>query len=563
MLWLKQSTAVTFQLGAFVDKGDGVTPETGLATNMDNASTGIRVSKNGATQIDRNSATAPAHDDDGYYKVELSTTDTNTLGTLHVQYEELAVTLPAWKDFMVVPANVWDAFFGADNLQVDATQILGGAIPATAVTGVPDVNVTHQGDGAIPAPAVTGVPDVNLTHHVDVAASVTNSELDVNVGQIVGTAPTLTGGDLDVNVATLDAAALTAIEDEIWDALKSAHVVANSFGDFLDIEVSGRLASADINLTGGAVDTVTAVTNAVTVGTMNANVIDAASIAASALDDKGNWEVPIFSGTSDAGGSTTSMVDAALVEINDEWNGSMIRFTSAGLDRQARLITNFDAGTDTITFAPAVTETLAAGFTYEIWQHAASDVQSWLGTVTALAAPNALVGGAVDADISALQANVITSASINAAALNGKGDWNIGKTGYSLTQSFPTNFADMSITVTTGLVDITQTAADKVWATAARILTASTNFNDVSTAEVLTQVNTALDTAISELGVAQPATTPTIRTALMLLYMALRNKLDVQTSGTDALEIHNDAGTQITSKLLTDSGGDYSEAKMT
>lgn len=53
-----------------------------------------------------------------------------------------------------------------------------------------------------------------------------------------------------------------------------------------------------------------------------------------------------------------------------------------------------------------------------------------------------------------------------------------------LAASAPTNFGDMSITVTTGLVDITQTAADKVWATAARILTASTNFNDIAAGDV-------------------------------------------------------------------------------
>ena len=86
---------------------------------------------------------------------------------------------------------------------------------------------------------------------------------------------------------------------------------------------------------------------------------------------------------------------------------------------------------------------------------------------------------------------------------------------------------------------------------------------NVSAADVLTQVNAALDTAISELGVAAPTATPTLRTGLMLLYMALRNKTDVQTSGTDALEIHNNAGTLITKKLLTDDGTDYSEAKMT
>ena len=86
--------------------------------------------------------------------------------------------------------------------------------------------------------------------------------------------------------------------------------------------------------------------------------------------------------------------------------------------------------------------------------------------------------------------------------------------------------------------------------------------DDVTAAQVLTQVNTALDTAISELGVAAPTATPTVRTALMLMYMALRNRTDTFTSGTDALRIYNNAGTIIATKALTDSAGDYSEAEM-
>lgn len=125
----------------------------------------------------------------------------------------------------------------------------------------------------------------------------------------------------------------------------------------------------------------------------------------------------------------------------------------------------------------------------------------------------------------------------------------------------PSNFSSLSITAG-GLIDVTQAAADKVWATAARILTASTNFNDVSTADVLAQVNAALDTAISELGVGIPTDTPTIRTALILMYMGLRNKVVVQTSATDALEFYNDGGTIICKKLLTDDGSDYEEAEM-
>jgi hypothetical protein len=80
-------------------------------------------------------------------------------------------------------------------------------------------------------------------------------------------------------------------------------------------------------------------------------------------------------------------------------------------------------------------------------------------------------------------------------------------------------------------------------------------------AEILAEVNAALDTAVPELtGV--PAATPSLRVAAMLLYMMARNKFVTQTSATDAIEVHNDAGTKIVSKLITDVTGDYTEAKM-
>lgn len=82
-------------------------------------------------------------------------------------------------------------------------------------------------------------------------------------------------------------------------------------------------------------------------------------------------------------------------------------------------------------------------------------------------------------------------------------------------------------------------------------------------AEILVEVNAALDTAMAELSVAKPSATPTVRTGLMLLYMALRNKTDVNTTASpDVLEIHNDAGTIIATKDITDDGTDYSEAEM-
>lgn len=99
-------------------------------------------------------------------------------------------------------------------------------------------------------------------------------------------------------------------------------------------------------------------------------------------------------------------------------------------------------------------------------------------------------GGAVSTvttltNLPAIPANWLTAAGIAASALDGKGDWNIGKTGYSLTQTFPANFASQSITAG-GLVDITQAAADKAWSTTTRVLTAGTNLNDLSFADIWT-----------------------------------------------------------------------------
>lgn len=101
-------------------------------------------------------------------------------------------------------------------------------------------------------------------------------------------------------------------------------------------------------------------------------------------------------------------------------------------------------------------------------------------------------------DLPAITSGWLTAAGIATSALNGKGDWNIGKTGYSLTQAFPTNFASMSITAS-GLVDITQAAADKAWGTTTRVLTGGTNialakgtgvtgFNDLDASGVATAV---------------------------------------------------------------------------
>lgn len=103
---LRESTTVTVKVGAFVDKADGVTAKTAVTTT-------VKLSKNGGTLAARNSATAIAHDADGYYNVELNATDTNTLGRLKLEMSDATSYLPVWENFMVLAAGYYDEKYGA------------------------------------------------------------------------------------------------------------------------------------------------------------------------------------------------------------------------------------------------------------------------------------------------------------------------------------------------------------------------------------------------------------------------------------------------------------------
>jgi hypothetical protein len=173
----------------------------------------------------------------------------------------------------------------------------------------------------------------------------------------------------------------------------------------------------------------------------------------------------------------------------------------------------FIAGTNAAT---TITTALTTTFTGNLTGSVAS-VTGAVGSVTAAVT------------LPTIPNNWIAAAGIAANALNGKGDWNIGKTGYSLTQTFPSNFSSLSITAG-GLADITQAAADKVWGTAARVLTAGTNialakgtgvtgFNDLSAA----QVNAEVDTGIADAALATAANLATVDTVVDAIKLSTDN----------------------------------------
>lgn len=138
MNWLKQSTAVDIGLGPFVDNTDGFTAETALTI----AQADVRLKKNAGAWAQKNQASSATHEENGWYEVSLDSTDTNTLGILIVAVNETGA-LPVWKEFLVVPANVYDSLVsGVEWLTVDGNKVEWSISGATLTVLKPDDTTT-------------------------------------------------------------------------------------------------------------------------------------------------------------------------------------------------------------------------------------------------------------------------------------------------------------------------------------------------------------------------------------------------------------------------------------
>jgi hypothetical protein len=233
--WLKQSTSVVVQFGPFLDKTDGVTLETGLATALDNATTGIRISKNGAVFADRNSSTAPSYDAMGCYRITLDTTDTNTLGTLRMIFEEAATCLPVWRDFMIVPAVMWNSLFNTT----------GGNLP----------NVAHSTTGGVPV-----IGTGTNTFKSNASANVTFANTSIATVTNLTNLPAITSNWL--TAAGINASALNGKGD--WNIGKTGYSLTATTGlGNQTSNITGNL-SGSVGSVTGAVGSVTGAVGSVT-----------------------------------------------------------------------------------------------------------------------------------------------------------------------------------------------------------------------------------------------------------------------------------------------------------
>jgi len=459
MAFLKQSTAVTVLLGPFVDKTDGVTEETGLA------STGTELSKAGGAFAA--GPTLGTHDSDGWYPVALTTTHTNTLGALVIKVHDSATHLPVWQEHMVLTANVYDSLVGGtDVLDVSTTQFNGSAVVQSG-----------------------GRPEVNMTHIAGAAVSTSTAQLGVNAVQAGGTAwgsgaitaASIATGAVDADALAADAvteiwAGSTApsaatIADSVWDEDATGHQTTGTFGqaigdpgadtdtiwslvnanldatvssratqtsvntidDFLDTEIAAIKAVTDALPNGGALTTIQADLDNIqtrlptalvggrmdaSVGAMAADTLTASALAADAVTE-------IWAGsTAPSSGSIANAVwdlDATAHQTQGTF-GQVLGDSGADTDSVWGLVntnlnatvssrasqTSVDAVDDfldtEIAAIKAVTDVLPNGGALTTIQADLDNIQTRL--------PAALVGGRIDASVGAMAADTLTASAL-------------------------------------------------------------------------------------------------------------------------------------------------------
>jgi hypothetical protein len=147
-------------LGRSFDDADGKTVESGLTISQAD----VRLAKNGADWAQKSESTTLVHEENGWYRCLLDTTDTDTVGVLMLAIHESGA-LPVWVEFHVLVANVYDSLFGAgtDKLDVNVEEWNATAVPSEHTAGYPIVTIkdgTGTGEIATTSGAVDGVLQV-------------------------------------------------------------------------------------------------------------------------------------------------------------------------------------------------------------------------------------------------------------------------------------------------------------------------------------------------------------------------------------------------------------------
>jgi len=144
---LRQSTQVVVRIGPAVAVGDGFTPVTTL--DLSTADEAELLKAAGAATSSIAAATfAAITGADGWYDLTLTTTHTDTVGTLDIVINDDSLMLPIFARFQVIEEAVYDAYYAASAGM--AVTLAAGAVTAAAIA-TNAIDADAMADGAITA----------------------------------------------------------------------------------------------------------------------------------------------------------------------------------------------------------------------------------------------------------------------------------------------------------------------------------------------------------------------------------------------------------------------------
>jgi len=352
--------------------------------------------------------------------------------------------------------------------------------------------------------------------------------------------------------AVAGASAPTAgeVADAVWDEdIVAAHGTADTAGRCLKTldAISDRTNNSNLNALLGVTDSA------------SQNVVDQV------------WDEDVDTSHQTAGSAGKKLDDAGGAA--DPWGTSLPGGYGAGT-------AGYIVGTNLNATVSSRSSHVAA----DIWSVATrqltgtqtfNNTGTWTGNVTGSVAS---VTGTVGSVTGNVGGNVVGSV----ASVTGNVGGNVvgsvasvaGNVGGNVTGSVGSMAAGgiTAASIATGAVDADALAADAgteigtaVWASATRELTSGNNialakgtgvtgFNDLSAAQVNAEVLDVVGTdTMAQLAQAAPTSTPTMKTALMQLYMWNRNKT---AESSDSMKMYDDAGTTVLQKsALSDAAG--------
>lgn len=345
-----------------VDATDGITPETGEAAGQP------QISKNGAA-FANTSATLTAIGNGSYY-VELTAGELDTLGMVTIRFKS-ANTAEFSLTGQVVSFDPYDA-----TPPVDVTTWNGTAVVAPNTAGVPVIDLIRIVGGLVPTPTTAGVPDVNVERWLDtlVTLSATSTKPEVDINSISDDATAANNMEADYDGTGFNKSnseiGTVAVNTDMRGTENAA--LASVLGTLADAAADGDPTAADtamqyikqlINILIGTTGIVSFPASAAP-----ANGVSIAEVLREVFDDVTGLNGDAMRGTN----------SAALASVATE-------------PRLAEL----DAGNLPTDIANVQSDT--------------DDIQTRL--------PAALVGGAMDGDVSNIQTNVIDADALNVDAV--------------------------------------------------------------------------------------------------------------------------------------------------